>query len=123
MVASATERARHAGTRPDWTCAHSRGSRWRSSRAWPTSFFAAVVEMPEDGAELGEAELRHQRRTLAGDGFLVLGAWDGERSGGVDRLGRVEVGPPGGEDELVGGCPVLGRACGPAIEREQVARR
>ena len=46
MVASATARARHAGTRPAWTCAHSRGRRWRSSRAWPTSFFAAVVETP-----------------------------------------------------------------------------
>ncbi len=46
MVASATARARHAGTRPAWTCAHSRGRRWRSSRAWPTSFFAAVVEIP-----------------------------------------------------------------------------
>ena len=46
MVTSATRRARQAGTRPAWTCAHSRGRRWRSSRAWPTSFFAAVVEMP-----------------------------------------------------------------------------
>ena len=27
---------------------------------------------PEDGAELGDAELRDQRRTLAGDGLLVL---------------------------------------------------
>ena len=33
MVTSATGRARHAGTCPAWTCAHSRGSRWRSSRA------------------------------------------------------------------------------------------
>ena len=33
MVTSATVRARHAGTRPDWTCAHRRGRRWRSSRA------------------------------------------------------------------------------------------
>ena len=33
MVTSATARARHAGTRPAWTCAHSRGRRWRSSRA------------------------------------------------------------------------------------------
>ena len=33
MVASATARARHAGTRPAWTCPHNRGSRWRSSKA------------------------------------------------------------------------------------------
>ena len=33
IVVSATSRARHAGTPPDWTCAHSRGRRWRSSRA------------------------------------------------------------------------------------------
>ena len=103
MVVSATDRARHAGTRPAWTCAHSRGSRWRSSRAWPTSFFAAVVEMPEDGAELGEAELRHQRRTLASDRLLVLTTRHGERSRVVDRLRRVQVGPPGGEDEQLGG--------------------
>ena len=46
MVVSATVRARHAGTAPDCTCAHSRGSRWRSSRACPMSFFAEVVEIP-----------------------------------------------------------------------------
>jgi hypothetical protein len=46
MVVSATERAFQAGTRPAWTWAHNRGSRWRSSRAWPISFFAAVVEVP-----------------------------------------------------------------------------
>ena len=46
MVASATVRARHAGTRPLWTCGQSRGRRWRSSRACPMSFFAASVEMP-----------------------------------------------------------------------------
>ncbi|KRE93006.1 hypothetical protein ASG76_16340, partial [Nocardioides sp. Soil774] len=46
IVTSATDLARKAGTRPDWTCAQTRGRRCRSSRAWPMSFFAAVVEMP-----------------------------------------------------------------------------
>ncbi len=46
MVVSATSRARQDGTAPAWTCAQRRGRRWRSSRAWPMSFFAAVDEMP-----------------------------------------------------------------------------
>ena len=46
IVTSATARARHAGTRPACTCAHSRGRRCRSSSAWPTSRFAATVETP-----------------------------------------------------------------------------
>ena len=54
---------------------------------------------PEDGAELGEAELRDQRRTLTGDGLLVLTTGHGERSRVVDRLRRVQVGPLRGEDE------------------------
>jgi hypothetical protein len=45
-VASATARARHAGTTPVWTWAHSRGSRCRSSSAFPISFFADTVEIP-----------------------------------------------------------------------------
>ena len=61
----------------------------------------------EDAAELGDAELRHQRTALTGDGFLVLAAGSGERGGVVDRLRRVEVGPPGGEVELAGGFGVL----------------
>ena len=108
-MASATSRARHAGTRPGWTCAHSRGRRWRSSRAWPISLFAEVVEIPRTAAELGDAELRHQRAPGAGDGFLVLAPADGERRGGVDRLRWVEVRPPGGEGELSSGSAVLGR--------------
>ena len=59
---------------------------------------------PEDGAELGEAELRDQRRTLTRDGLLVLTTRHGERSRVVDRLRRVQVGPPGGEDEQLCGC-------------------
>ena len=55
----------------------------------------------QDGAELGEAELRDQRRTLARDGLLVLTTRDGERSRVVDRLRRVQVGPPGRQDQLV----------------------
>ena len=75
---------------------------------------------PEDGAELGEAELRHQRRTLTGDGLLVLTARDGERSRVVDRLRRVQVGPPGSHDQEVRRGPVLG--CLPVPrERQQVA--
>ena len=119
MVASATSRARQAGTAPAWTCAHSRGRRWRSSRAWPMSFFAAVDEMPEDGAELGDAELRHQRTAGTGDGLLVLAAGDGERSSGVDRLRRVEIGPPGGDlEELRGGLVLRGLAV--TSQREQL---
>ena len=49
----------------------------------------------EDGAELGEAELRDQRCTLARDGLLVLAAGDREGGRVVDGLRRVEVGPPG----------------------------
>ena len=54
----------------------------------------------QDGAELGDTELRHQRRTRSGDGLLVLTPRDRERRCGVDRLGWVQVGPPGGEVEL-----------------------
>ncbi len=46
MVVSATIRARQDGTAPAWTCAQRRGRRWRSSRACPMSFFAAVDEIP-----------------------------------------------------------------------------
>ena len=60
----------------------------------------------EDGAELGEAELRHQRRTLTRDGLLVLTTRDGERSRVVDRLRRVQVGPLRSQDEL-GRCRAL----------------
>jgi len=38
----------------------------------------------------------------------VLAPGDGEDGGGVDGLGWVEVGPPGGEVELAGGGRVLG---------------
>ena len=62
----------------------------------------------EDGAELGDAELRDQWAAWAGDGFFVLEAGDGERGGGVDGLGWVQVGPPGSEVEDVGGGSVLG---------------
>ncbi|CAM3868972.1 hypothetical protein NOZE110980_18590 [Nocardioides zeicaulis] len=66
---------------------------------------------PEDGAELGDAELRHQRTPLAGDGLLVVQARHGERGGVVDRLGRVQVGPAGSEVELTCSsgilCPAL----------------
>ena len=62
---------------------------------------------PEHRTELGDAELRHQRASVAGEGFLVVRPWDGERGGGVDGLGRVEVGPPGGEVELAGRFGVL----------------
>jgi hypothetical protein len=62
---------------------------------------------PEGGAELGDTELRDQRGTLTGDGFLVLTPRDGERCGVVDGLGRVQVGPRRGEDQLLGGGAVL----------------
>ena len=73
----------------------------------------------EDGAELGDAELRDERAAGSGDGFLVLTAGDGERGSSVDGLGWVEVGPAGGDLEELGGCLVLS---GLAItsQREQV---
>ena len=74
----------------------------------------------QDGAELGEAELRHQRRTLTGDRLLVLTTRDGERRGVVDRLRRVQVGPPRGHDEQVCCSPVLALRCRSRIERQQV---
>ena len=83
------------------------------------SFFAAVVEIVEDGAELGDAELRDQRAAVAGDGFLVLAAGDGERGSSVDRLGWVEVGPPGRDlEELGGGLVLSGLAI--TSQREQL---
>ena len=75
---------------------------------------------PEDGAELGEAELRHERRTLTGDRLLVLAARHGERSGVVDRLRRVQVGPPGCQDQQVGCRAVLG--CLAVRARERAGR-
>jgi hypothetical protein len=62
---------------------------------------------PEDRTELGDAELRHQRAPVAGDRLLVLRTGHREGGRGVDRLGRVEVGPAGCESELVGGGAVL----------------
>ncbi|MFC0221126.1 hypothetical protein [Nocardioides zeicaulis] len=62
---------------------------------------------PQDGAELGDAVLRHQRAPIAGNGFLVVDARHGERGSVVDRAGRVQVGPPGGEIELTGRSSVL----------------
>ncbi len=61
----------------------------------------------EDRAELGDAELGDEGAPGSGDGLFVLGGGGGEGRGVVDRRGRVEVGPPGGEGELVGGGAVL----------------
>jgi hypothetical protein len=61
----------------------------------------------EGGAELGDAELRDQWGALSGDGFLVLAARDGERSGVVDRLRRVQVRPRRSERQLTGSLGVL----------------
>ena len=60
----------------------------------------------QDRAELSEAELRHQRRTLTRDRLLVLTTRDRERSRVVDRLRRVQVGPLRSQDKL-GGCRTL----------------
>ena len=46
-------------------------------RAWPTRFFAAVVETPRR-CELGEEDLAHEWRTLTGDGLLVLATRHGD---------------------------------------------
>jgi hypothetical protein len=62
---------------------------------------------PEDGAELGETELRDQGSPFAGDGLLVLTPRNRERGGVVDGLRWVQIGPPGSEDELAGGLGVL----------------
>ncbi|CAM3779246.1 hypothetical protein NOZE110980_14880 [Nocardioides zeicaulis] len=59
-------------------------------------------------AELGDAELRHQRTPVAGDGLLVVEARHAERGSVVDRLGRVEVSPACGQLELTGSSGILG---------------
>jgi hypothetical protein len=69
----------------------------------------------EDPAELGDTELRHQRRAVPGDGLLVLTPRHSERGGGVDRLRRVEIRPPGRGDEEVGGRAVLRGLAGSGI--------
>ena len=111
-VASATSRARHAGTCPAWTAAQSRGRRCRSSRALPISRFAATDRDAQDCAELGAAELRHQRRPGSGEGFFVLAARDREPGGGVDRLRWVQVSPLRSEGQDGPQRPVLGRTFG-----------
>ncbi|CAM3798774.1 hypothetical protein NOZE110980_15630 [Nocardioides zeicaulis] len=62
---------------------------------------------PQHRPELGDAELRDQRTTITGDGLLVVDTRHGERGCVVDRLGRVQVGPAGGEVELTCGLGVL----------------
>ena len=122
MVASATARARQAGTRPAWTCAHNRGQAVAQLEGVADELLRRRGRDAEDAAELGDAELRHQRRTLAGDGLLVLAPADGERRGVVDRLRRVQVGPAcAASDEQVGGGAVLGGLARRGCEREQVA--
>ena len=100
MVTRRRSRARHAGTAPEWTCDHSRGRRWRSSRAWPMSFFADVVEI---------RARRPARRTRTPRPAAALAARRGSVRpchGTVNAaaewigLGRVEVCPAGGEVEL-----------------------
>ena len=86
------------------------------------SFFADVVEIPRtapSSAMQNSATSGHPSPAMR---LLVLAARDGERGGGVDRLGRVEVGPPGGDLEELGSGLVLG---GLAVtsEREQVGGR
>ena len=72
---------------------------------------------PEDGAELGETELRDQRRTLTRDGLLVLTTGHRERRGRVDRLRRVQIGPPSRHDREISGCPVPRLPSDPARAR------
>ena len=81
MVASATSLARHAGTRPAWTWPHSRGSRWRSSRAWPISRFAAVVDTPSTAPSSATQNSATAGHPSPGDGLLVLAPAGGERGG------------------------------------------
>ena len=122
MVASATRRARQAGTAPDVDLRPQPREAVAQLEGVADELLRRRGRDPQDGAELGDAELRHQRAALAGDGLLVLAAGDGERGRGVDRLGRVEVGPPGSDLEELGGGLVLG---GLAItsQREQVGGR
>ncbi len=74
------------------------------------SFFADVVEMPRTVPSSAT-----QNSATVGQPWPAMGSscshpGHGERGCGVDGLRRVEVGPPGGEVELVGGCAVLGGA-------------
>ena len=72
------------------------------------SFFADVDEMPSTEPSSAMQNSATSGQPVAGEGFLVVGARDGERGGGVDGLRWVEVGPPGGEVELTGSGGVLG---------------
>ncbi len=126
MVASATDRARHAGTRPACTWAHRRGRRWRSSRACPMSRFAETVEMPRTAPSSATQNSATVGTALTGDGLLHLepdATAGGEGRGVVDRLGRVEVGPPGGDVQHVGGGAVFGGlACTSSASSPEASR-
>ena len=93
MVASATRRARHAGTAPASTRRYNLGEAVPQLQRLSDQVLCRDRGHAEHGAELRDAELRHQRAPLAGDLLLVLGPWNLERSGGVDRLRRVRIGP------------------------------
>ena len=99
MVASATVRARQAGTRAGVDLGPEAWEAVAELEGVADELLRRQRRDPEDGAELGDAELRDQRAAGAGDGFLVLTpeepAADGERRGAVDGLGWVEVGPAG----------------------------
>ena len=97
MVTSATERARHAGTASGLDLRPQPREAVAQLEGVTDELLRRGRRDPEDGAELGEAELRHQRRTLTRDRLLVLTTRDGERRGVVDRLRRVQVGPPGSQ--------------------------
>ena len=62
---------------------------------------------PEDPTQLGETELRHQRRTRTRDRLLVLTTRDCEGGRVVDRLRRVQVSPLRRQHELGGGGTLL----------------
>ena len=107
MVASATRRARHAGTWPAWTAAHSRGSRCRSSNACPTRCLAETLDIPSTAPSSGM-----QNSATSGHPGPAIGSTCSSRAREpgrvVDRLRRVQVGPVARDAPAAGLGPVRG---------------
>ena len=86
------------------------------------SFFAAVVEMPRTAPSSAMQNSATSGQPGPAMGSSCSQPGHGERCSSVDRLGRVEVGPPGRDlEELRGGLVLGGLAV--TSEREQVGGR
>ncbi len=107
VVARATWRALHACSRPSWTSAQSRGSRWRSSTASDTSDRPGGVREVQGRGELLDRVLGHRR----GPGPGQRGPVEERRT----QRGREPAGPLGREGWRPGarGWPGAGRPSAP----------